>query len=340
MAEVWNAANPQTSNSVAADVADIQENFSYLEDLLTNHYKTWSASSTDIGKDSLYFCDPTAADQGATANARSLKSIYDTIGTSKNVIIYMPHQSSAGNSTTYTVTTALTLTSNYTLLIENGGIIAGAGALTLNGNAVVLGNLTVSGELALGGNMTVMGDLTVSGTVAVKSTGFLSVNGDIVASGTFTRTAGCLIDNTSVLYASTTSMETSGTGNQQLMGMNLPANKLKAGMFVHIKGGGVTNPHSASVTSLIKLRIGSSYTTIGTLVSDEANNWHVDILVSIINSTSVVITGTDAFTGISPFSVTVDSGIDFTSADSFRIYGNVNDELATITQHSVMMLAG
>jgi hypothetical protein len=145
----------------------MEGNFSYLEDLLTNVFKTWSASSTAISKDSFYYCDPAAADQGATANTRSIKSIVDAIGATKKAIIYLPHLAADGNTTTYTVSTSVTATDNFTLIVENGVIIAGAGTLTVNGTIVNLGALTITGTVTIAatGYLMDLGPITETGTL-------------------------------------------------------------------------------------------------------------------------------------------------------------------------------
>ena len=169
----WNTSKPATANSVAADVADIEENFDYLEDLLTYKYKTWSASSAAISKDSFYYCDPAAADQGAATNARSIKSIVDAIGGTKKAIIYLPHLAADGNTTTYTVTTDETVTSNFTIIAENGVEIAGAGTLTISGTIINLGSLTIAAATtvvvsATTGYMMDLGPVTETGTLTIS----------------------------------------------------------------------------------------------------------------------------------------------------------------------------
>lgn len=79
-----------------------------------------------------YIADASAADQGATGDGKTIKAYVDAIGTSKKATIVLKH-SSAGNTTTHTLTTNETIPSNIILEIENGAILDGAGTLTING---------------------------------------------------------------------------------------------------------------------------------------------------------------------------------------------------------------
>jgi hypothetical protein len=80
----------------------------------------------------VYIADPTETDQGASGNGASIKDIVDSIGASLYATIVLPH-SSAGDSTTYTLTTSEIIPSNIKLEIKNGAILDGAGTLTING---------------------------------------------------------------------------------------------------------------------------------------------------------------------------------------------------------------
>jgi hypothetical protein len=91
-------------------------------------YATLRSSLTQV-----YWVDHSAADQGAVANNRSIKSLVDSIGTSKSATLVLSH-SGTGNTTTYTLTTSETIPSNITLVIQNGAILDGAGTLTINGS--------------------------------------------------------------------------------------------------------------------------------------------------------------------------------------------------------------
>jgi hypothetical protein len=73
------------------------------------------------------------ADQGLTGT-RTLKGLATSIGSSKQAIIVLSHTSS-GNTTTYSMSQSVTLTSNITLKIEKGAVlsIAVGKTLTING---------------------------------------------------------------------------------------------------------------------------------------------------------------------------------------------------------------
>jgi len=81
-----------------------------------------------------YFIDPNAPDQGAATGggSRSIKDFVDSIGTSMNATLFLPH-TRASNTTTYTLTTSETIPSNIALEFGNGAVLAGAGTLTING---------------------------------------------------------------------------------------------------------------------------------------------------------------------------------------------------------------
>lgn len=81
----------------------------------------------------IYYADPTEVDQGGTGK-RTIKSLIDAIGATKNATIVLAHNSNSTN-TTYTVSTSVTITSNIRLKIEHGALvsIATTKTLTING---------------------------------------------------------------------------------------------------------------------------------------------------------------------------------------------------------------
>lgn len=81
----------------------------------------------------IYYADPTEVDQGGTGK-RTIKSLIDAIGATKNATIVLAHNSNSTN-TTYTVSTSVTITSNIRLKIEQGALvsIATTKTLTING---------------------------------------------------------------------------------------------------------------------------------------------------------------------------------------------------------------
>jgi len=93
--------------------------------------KRWILRTSEI------YIDPTCADQGAaTATAdRSIKDFVDSIGASRYATLILSHTGS-GDTTTYTLTTSVTIPSNITLEIENGAVIniASSKTLTINGS--------------------------------------------------------------------------------------------------------------------------------------------------------------------------------------------------------------
>ncbi len=82
----------------------------------------------------IYYVDYNEVDQGATGDGYSLKAFVDAIGVVKNATIYLPHNS-GGNTTTYTLTTALTIPANIKVKVEDGARITKSGTptLTING---------------------------------------------------------------------------------------------------------------------------------------------------------------------------------------------------------------
>jgi hypothetical protein len=82
-----------------------------------------------------FVCDASAADQGATTNANSLKSIVDSLGT-KEATIDLP-RTGTGDTTTYTLGTSLTIPVTVTLRIHKGARISASGGQTLTMNGIV-----------------------------------------------------------------------------------------------------------------------------------------------------------------------------------------------------------
>jgi hypothetical protein len=82
-----------------------------------------------------YICDASATDQADTANSNSIKSLVNTIGTSLEATIVLPH-SGTGNTTAYNVLQALDLSTydNINFVIQRGSIITSAA------NAVTIQN--------------------------------------------------------------------------------------------------------------------------------------------------------------------------------------------------------
>jgi hypothetical protein len=95
------------------------------------------------------------ADQGLTGT-RTLKGLATSIGSSKQATIVLSHTSS-GNTTTYSMSQSVTLTSNITLKIEKGAVlsIAVGKTLTMNGKVEAGDYQIFSGE----GTVTVPGVL-------------------------------------------------------------------------------------------------------------------------------------------------------------------------------------
>ena len=114
MTETWNPGIPIITNQVSADILDIEENFDYL---MAGHG---------------YWVDSSEADQGQAGSGNSVKDLVDAIGSTKNAIIFFKHHAADGNTTTYTVTTAETIPSNITVVVQPGVRIDGAGTLTIN----------------------------------------------------------------------------------------------------------------------------------------------------------------------------------------------------------------
>ncbi len=111
------------------------------------------SKAADINS-SHYVCDASAVDQGATTNVNSLKSLVDTIGGSLDATIEVPH-TGTGNTTTYTLSTDLTIPSTISLRVHKGAIITVDSGKTL----------TLQGPVQAGGYTIFAGD----GTKTVSS---------------------------------------------------------------------------------------------------------------------------------------------------------------------------
>jgi len=88
--------------------------------------------------------DPTEADQGSAGNGASVKDLIDAVGAVESATLYFCH-TGAGNTTTYTFSTSITITSNFNVVIENGAVLAiGNGVtLTVTGVPFTVGKYTV-----------------------------------------------------------------------------------------------------------------------------------------------------------------------------------------------------
>ena len=346
MPEVWNAANPQTSNSVAADVADIQENFSYLEDLLTNFFKTWSASSTAIGKNSRYYVNPSAADQGADDNARSFKDLQDTIGTTNKAIFCWPHFSADGNTTTYTFGTSETSESNITNIVESGVIIAGAGTLTVNGTMIALGDLTVGNgtngalTIAAGGRLIVYGTLTVAANATLTNSAGATIMelGTSSIVGTFTN-SGTMGGRRRLLYTSSTSSQESGTGETNLHSFSLIANNLPVGRSMDVRAHFYLTMESGSSTITIKFYVGSESVTLfaqGYGVVSGTDEVSVKArVVRTASSTILILYETLVYGGLGGYNPWVGRGsitADLTSNQTVKFTGRASNAADTLYQ--------
>lgn len=331
----WNTSKPATANSVAADVADIEENFDFLEDLLTYFFKTWSTSSAAIGKNSIYYVNPGATDQGADDNARSAKDLIDSTGADKNAILYFPHFAVDGNSTTFTFGTAETAYDNHTLIFENGSIIAGAGAFTIQGTAIALGDLTISGEVvvAAGARLITFGTLTVSGTLTISAGGQHVELGSTTVSGTYTlsgeRKAHSTLD---VSYAS---VATSSTDKTTLYTYTIPANTLKLGEALRVKCCGVYTGNGSSAASLF-FALASAEEQISLAVPIGGTFYFcLDIEIIPYDASNAYCNYSIAYSGASRFEQE-DLAFDITSAVAFTVSGQVTGA-TSITKKTTTM---
>jgi hypothetical protein len=89
-----------------------------------------------------YVCDASAADQGATANSNSLKSIVDALGATEEATIELPH-TGTGDTTTYTVGTDLTIPDTVRLIPHKGVRISPSAGVTLTANCIIEANYQI-----------------------------------------------------------------------------------------------------------------------------------------------------------------------------------------------------
>uniref|UniRef100_A0A6H1ZN01 C1q domain-containing protein n=1 Tax=viral metagenome TaxID=1070528 RepID=A0A6H1ZN01_9ZZZZ len=112
---------PLAANQIAADLAAINANWEALVPLSGN-LGTPSAGDLRNCFPSNYFPDYNEADQGATGNGKSAKAYIDAISTNSATLVFR-HNSGAA-TTTYTFSTAETIPSNITVVVEKGAILA------------------------------------------------------------------------------------------------------------------------------------------------------------------------------------------------------------------------
>ena len=130
-AKVWDQYTDSTEDFADADTFHFLNKSDTTESAEGSiNEATYSTLRSNLTR--VYWVDASAADQGAAANSRSIKSLVDSIGTSKSATLVLSY-SGTGNTTTYTLTTSETVPSNIALRMENGAIIDGAGTLTING---------------------------------------------------------------------------------------------------------------------------------------------------------------------------------------------------------------
>jgi hypothetical protein len=135
---------------------NLQEGDSALVTTSTGHYVYYLDADSNLTEDSPYVISPDtnpgtkrwvlvqdsskyyaragATDQGVDSNDFSLLDLMTTIGTAKRATIVFRHWPKTGSdTTTYTVTTALDMTSYPYIMLEfeNGVLLAGSGAKTL-----------------------------------------------------------------------------------------------------------------------------------------------------------------------------------------------------------------
>jgi len=100
--------------------------FSTVGEILVKKYGEWMWG--------VYYVDPTNADQGATGNGNTIKALATTIDTSKRATLRFANiDIESGNTTAYTVSTALDLSSYPHLQydVENGAMIVAASGVTV-----------------------------------------------------------------------------------------------------------------------------------------------------------------------------------------------------------------
>ena len=128
------AANPYTldANGTAQLYADGLYKVLIKNAAGTTVYTRDNLQFTPDATNNDYYPDPSAADQGATTNSRSIASLLAAIGTSKQATIVLAH-SGSGNTTTYTIGQNVNWSAytNVTFKIVPGAVIS-HGAFTVN----------------------------------------------------------------------------------------------------------------------------------------------------------------------------------------------------------------
>lgn len=157
-----------------------------------------------------YYADPSAADQGATTNSRSIASLLAAIGTSKQATIVLAH-SGSGNTTTYTIGQNVNWSAytNVTFKIVPGGVIS-HGAFTVNIPNVDVGDyqwlsgagaVTFSGQMRISKPIWFGTDGTADQTEIQYAANALTNGGTLDLTGNFTITDQILVStaNTKVI---------------------------------------------------------------------------------------------------------------------------------------------
>lgn len=108
---------------------------SIVELRITKNAMDLFSRSVDIHENH-YVVDASAADQGATTNSRSLKSLVDALGATEEATLELPH-TGTGDTTTYTVGTNLTIPATVTLRAHKGVRISPSTGVTLTVNGIV-----------------------------------------------------------------------------------------------------------------------------------------------------------------------------------------------------------
>jgi hypothetical protein len=142
--------------------------------------KIAAALASSAAGQNFYYPDATAADQGVAVDGdTTIKDMVDAIGANNATIVLA--RGSSGATTSYTVTTAETIPSNITLVIESGAQIAGAGNLTIEGplDAPIMQIFNSSGDISFGNDPLVKlvytewwgatGDGTTDDTTAIQA---------------------------------------------------------------------------------------------------------------------------------------------------------------------------
>lgn len=117
------------------------EEGSFVELRITKNAMDEVSKASDINAQH-YVCDASAADQGATANSNSLKSIVDALGATEEATIELPH-TGTGDTTTYTVGTDLTIPDTVRLIPHKGVRISPSTGVTLTANCIIEANYQI-----------------------------------------------------------------------------------------------------------------------------------------------------------------------------------------------------